>query len=307
MKFTRFDTNPIITPDMCSRMCEHDHGNINGPSLILAPDWLPERLGKYYLYFAHHQGTYIRLAYADDLRGPWQVYEPGTLQLEQTIFRGHIASPDVLIDEPNKRLIMYYHGCCNSHPDTPWGQVTCVATSTDGIRFTAYSDEALGHSYMRRFDWRGKHYAVTMPGQFGRSEDGFSNFEWLEPMIANELCWPYGHGGEARKARHFAVQLRGDTLRLFFSRTGDCPEHIMMADVALSDDWTQWKPTKPVSVVMPEHDWEGANCEQVPSVGGASHVPVYQLRDPGIFEEDGRTYLLYTTAGEAGIAIGELA
>jgi hypothetical protein len=34
--------------------------------------------------------------------------------------------------------------------------------------------------------------------------------------------------------------------------------------------------------------------------------PVNQLRDPAIFEEDGRIYLLYAIAGEQGIAIGEL-
>jgi hypothetical protein len=32
---------------------------------------------------------------------------------------------------------------------------------------------------------------------------------------------------------------------------------------------------------------------------------VRQLRDPAIFEEDGRRYLLYSVAGEQGIAIGE--
>jgi hypothetical protein len=33
---------------------------------------------------------------------------------------------------------------------------------------------------------------------------------------------------------------------------------------------------------------------------------VNQLRDPAIFEDDGRIYLLYAVAGEQGIAIGEL-
>jgi hypothetical protein len=31
-----------------------------------------------------------------------------------------------------------------------------------------------------------------------------------------------------------------------------------------------------------------------------------QLRDPAIFEEDGKIYLLYAIAAEQGIAIGEL-
>ena len=73
MKIHRLPTDPIITPAL------HDSlgGNINGPSLIRTPAWLPNALGRYYLYFAHHQGEFIRLAYADDLAGPWQVHAPG--------------------------------------------------------------------------------------------------------------------------------------------------------------------------------------------------------------------------------------
>ena len=31
-----------------------------------------------------------------------------------------------------------------------------------------------------------------------------------------------------------------------------------------------------------------------------------QLRDPAVYVEDGRTYLLYAVAGESGIAIAEV-
>jgi hypothetical protein len=33
---------------------------------------------------------------------------------------------------------------------------------------------------------------------------------------------------------------------------------------------------------------------------------VHELRDPAIYEEDGRLYLLYAAAGEQAIAIAEL-
>ncbi len=36
------------------------------------------------------------------------------------------------------------------------------------------------------------------------------------------------------------------------------------------------------------------------------HSPVRQMRDPGMYEEDGRTFLLYSIAGEAGIAAAEI-
>ena len=73
----RFKQNPIISTQMGHGIGE----NINGPSLIKVPTWLHNPLGKYYLYFAHHTGTFIRLAYADKLQGPWSIYEPGTLKL----------------------------------------------------------------------------------------------------------------------------------------------------------------------------------------------------------------------------------
>jgi hypothetical protein len=36
--------------------------NIQGPSMIRVPEWIDDRLGDYYLYFADHKGSYIRLA-----------------------------------------------------------------------------------------------------------------------------------------------------------------------------------------------------------------------------------------------------
>ena len=63
----RLKVNPIITPGM---LPSGDGDNINGPSMIKVPDWIQSPLGKYYLYFAHHQGKYIRLAYADHPEGP---------------------------------------------------------------------------------------------------------------------------------------------------------------------------------------------------------------------------------------------
>jgi hypothetical protein len=53
-------------------------------------------------------------------------------------------------------------------------------------------------------------------------------------------------------------------------------------------------------------DYEGVKLPLVPSANGPLMVPARQLRDPGIFEEDGKRYLLYGVAGEQGIAIAEL-
>ena len=52
----RFPQNPILTPASSPTIGE----NINGPSLIRVPAWVDRPLGRYYLYFSHHAGTFIR-------------------------------------------------------------------------------------------------------------------------------------------------------------------------------------------------------------------------------------------------------
>ena len=306
MQAQRLPNNPIISPDTAGYDFDALGENINGPSLIRVPDWLPNPLGKYYLYFAHHQGTHIRLAYADDLQGPWHIYAPGTLQLEQTHFVGHIASPDVHVDHDAKQIRMYFHGPVPKeerdnntyshvvHRDYEWppGQMTSVALSSDGINFEARS-EVITTFYLRAFEHGGWHYGIAMPFVCYRSPDGITNWE-VGPKYFDYTI------------RHTAVRKVGDTLQVFFSRREDAPEHIEMTTIDLTRDWYDWQPTEPVSILKPEMDWEGANEPLEVSKSGSVHRPMNQLRDPAIYEEDGRVYLLYSVAGEAGIAIAEL-
>ena len=124
-----------------------DGENINGPSLIRVPPWIQKPLGKYYLYFGHHGGKYSRLAYADDLGGPWSVHAGGVLTLKEAGFDNHIASPDVHVDEEKRRIVMYYHGYGTEHRGTGV-QPTRVALSNDGLRFESKKQD-LGESYPR--------------------------------------------------------------------------------------------------------------------------------------------------------------
>ena len=88
IKVQRLPQNPIISYESSTTLGT----KINGPSLIKVPDWIENPLGKYYLYFAHHDGKFIRLAYANSIRGPWIAHEPGTLRVENSpAFIGHIA------------------------------------------------------------------------------------------------------------------------------------------------------------------------------------------------------------------------
>jgi hypothetical protein len=321
VKITRLADKPIIGPDIHPSTGV----NIQGPSLIRVPDWVENPLGKYYLYFADHKGLYIRLAYADELTGPWQIHSPGSLKIEHSYFAPtpppisdellaeltaarsgvsglgspvshdlaleftlpHIASPDVHVDDENQVIIMYYHGL-----EGPAFQHSRVATSKDGIDFFA-REENLGRTYMRAFEHDGITYALAMPGQFYRSEDGFTNFEEGPLLFVSNM-------------RHSAVLVRGDYLYVFWTRVGDAPESIMLSTIELTSDWMDWEESTEVVLLKPEFEWEGANAPIEPSVRSTAYGQVNQLRDPALYVEDGVVYLLYAVAGESGIALARV-
>ncbi len=296
--------------------------NIQGPSLIRVPDWVQAPLGKYYLYFADHKGRYIRLAFANELTGPWQIHPPGSLQLEASHFLSepppisdehrqklevrdrsstvrrshdviteattpHIASPDVHINYETRQIVMYFHGL-----EDVARQVTRVALSDDGIQFSAMP-EVLGRTYFRVFHWRDVTYAMAMPGQFYRSSNGLTDFE-AGPLLFNP------------DMRHAAMLIRDDHLYVFWTQVGEAPERILLSTIDLTPDWTAWKESDPIEVLRPERDWEGANAPLEPSIRSTAYGQVNQLRDPAIFEENGNVFLLYAVGGESGIAIARV-
>src|SRR5262245_36697016 len=70
---TRLPQNALITVHSSPSLGD----NVNGPTVVRVPAGVPRPLGRYYLYFAHHMGGFIRLAYADSIAGPWKIYDPG--------------------------------------------------------------------------------------------------------------------------------------------------------------------------------------------------------------------------------------
>jgi hypothetical protein len=106
--------------------------------------------------------------------------------------------------------------------------------------------------------------------------------------------------------RHTALKLDAQRLLVFHTNVGDSPKRILLSSIDLRPDWWSWTASEPVVVLEPELPYEGGDLLRVPSVRGLSMEPVCQLRDPAIFCEGGRTYLLYTVAGERGIAIAEV-
>jgi hypothetical protein len=320
MRIQRFLDNPVIRPDM---LPGGDGDNINGPTLVRMPDWVGGRLGAYHLYFAHHNGTYIRLAYADQLEGPWRIHEPGTLRLEDAPgCEFHIASPDVHVDDERREIRMYFHGPARGISEWP-RQRSFVALSHDGIRFQA-SDERLGLPYLRAFQWDDAWYAMAQRGVLYRSRDGLHAFEqgpspfprlvprrMLDKQVRRAVHKMGVRNEWSRQrvipppSRHVAVHLSDSELSVYYSNIGDAPERILRSTISLGGTWDTWTTTAPTEALRPETVWEGASLPMHRSHEGAARAPEHAVRDPAVFVENGRTYLLYSVAGESGIAIAE--
>ena len=317
----RFAQNPLIT----TRTSPSLGDNVNGPAVIRVPSWVERPLGRYYMYFAHHMGAFLRLAYADRLEGPWKIHEPGVLPVDTTAFHRpqpdppenlenfytHVASPEVYVDDTRRRLVMWFHGWYTEGRRWPpgeaaardwarqngYGQYTQVAESFDGLRFEV-RPAVTRVSYLRVFARNNALLGMARLGQLLRSNDPISVFE-VGPNPFRDT--PY-----ANRVRHVAVTSRGDLLHVFFTAIGDDPERVMVSTVEMRGDWQSWRAADAVEVLRPEAAYECSDMPSAPSAAGDVKGPVNQLRDPAIFEEAGRTFLFYSICGEQGIAGAEL-
>lgn len=316
LKAERFTSNPIIHSGLSPRLGD----NINGPSVIRVPEWVNNPLGAYYLYFAHHMGRFIRLAYADRLEGPWTVHEPGVLDVEESLFvmedltevpevpggawaartgnqflYAHIASPDVHVDNEARIIRMYYHGLLASGD-----QQTRLATSRDGLAFEPLP-ALLGPPYFRVFphgDWI---YAISWAGVLQRTN------RWDGPFESGpELFTGPPLNNQDTTIRHAGLLCRDDRLDLFYSRIGDEPECILHTIIDLSDDWSNWQIHPPRIVLKPEISWEGADLPLTLSRVGAADGRERALRDPFIIVDENKIYLFYSGAGENAIGVALL-
>ena len=333
------DGNPIIEPSMFNNL--NDGENINGPSLIRIPDWIPanERANvsaQYYLYFAHHSGDYIRMAWASNIEGPYTLYNdfttPGdrgvldnnesNIFLDNDIYieENHLASPDVIVDDENQRIIMYFHSGSSYFVNNVEqnDQVTWVGTSPYGLEFyDGIESVQLGSSYFRVFEYGGELYALDNGSKINRALDAENPWDAPSGHDFTSSLWERNPNlvfqddipvpSSELRVRHTGARVVGDQLHVFYSRRGELQERIQLSTIDMTLDWTQWDPTyPPIEILTPNPGWEGGHREMANS-GTSAGVDVNQLRDPDIFEDtDGQLYLIYTGNGEEGIGIAKL-
>ncbi len=131
---------------------------------VIRTEHLDKPLGRYYLYYAPHNGPGgICLAYADRLEGPWQEYEANPIIRKDWpphYAVSHVSGPEAIWNEQERKLFLYYHGENN---------VTRLASGTNGIDFeyegapvtAGMFDRISEASYARVFRY-------TLPGRDNR-------------------------------------------------------------------------------------------------------------------------------------------
>ena len=272
--------------------------NLTGPSVMKVPQWVDEPLGAYYMYFANHIGKEIRLAFANDPLGPWEVYSKPVLELSE--LKGalrHVASPEAVIDWGSRQFYLFVH----SPIADSRGQKTFTTVSDDGSLFYQIGNgPTIDFPYVRVFHWDSQFWAV---GRHSRSYLLFSSDtpegEWL----------PQGSLPLGENVRHVGLKVFESTLLVAFSRVEESPESIYMVALDLTHfERNSVFGSAPVGcLVSAVYPFEGAALDPVASEPGPQKLMIANdVRDPDLFIDDGAVYLFYSVGGERGIAAGHI-
>lgn len=324
---------------------EHGYFNVCCPSVIEVPDWIQNRLGRYYLYFSHHKGSYIRMAYSDSPLGPWSLYEQGVFSLGDSGLPVSLAQ--VTADEsrlshtlrtlplPLARDILV---------STWWSKRVSAAerekrgisAAGTNIPHIASPEVIADHASSQLvLFYHGLDHHGRQSSRIATSSNGLE-FTGLEREVAGAYLRHFQYRGthyllgmsgalyrsdsvtgpyELRRSllfnpdmRHPGLWLADDRLYVFWSRLGDAPERILLSEIDLSEpDWRRWRATEPAEILRSEDEWEGARLPIHRSIRGELDIPSNELRDPFLLRDsDGAFYLYYVGGGEKGIGVARL-
>ena len=339
------DSNPIIFRNMFPSNRRSSQGdNINGPCMIRIPSWIPNNRransnARYYLYFGHHDGDYIRMAWSRNPDGPFTLYRANSSTGSRGVFdtnnttisldrgvqipRNHVASPNVHVDNDNRRIIMYFHsGEYRFEGRRINRQVSWVNTSDYGLDFRRRDTREVifSASYLNVFEWDRDLYGFHNDGGPVRARS--FNSPWAPTnnyYNGNDLpdLWNRRSGNlfqdalgvsrSTRRVRHTGTRVSGNNAQVFYSIRGDRPERIYVSNISLRSNWNNWRVNAPGNELLRAvGGWEGGQINIATSQGGAQDN-VNQLRDPYPFQDsDGSLYLLYSGQGEEGIGIAAM-
>ena len=191
---------------------------------------------------------------------------------------------------------MFFHGLL---PDGD--QQTRLALSENGRSFSA-APPLLGPSYLRVFQWRGRWYSTHLWGDVGM----FETLSTAPKIFPHRTLPPQITGAPNAKIRHGHICQVGEHVHFVFSRVGDTPECILHCPIAVSDDPQNWRFGPVTKLLNPDEPWEGFGKGPVKSAEGSARGWLPELRDPCLFYDEGRLWLLYSGGGERGIGVAEM-
>jgi hypothetical protein len=245
----------------------------------------------------------------------------------------HISSPSVFVDNVNERFIIMVHaenrnsranmGVNNSHVSYGLYSTNLLTQSAYTIHGGAGNDKPLEWQEYARFVPQSGHQhgtdACLIITGGGDLKLGLgSTTDWLDQNLvagwANTIDQnDYDETIEpALRQRHaHAYWLAEDVLKVYFSVTGDSPEHIRSVIVDLVDPATPstWRAREGSHVHerYPLLDWEGFGMGGIPSVGSAATSPEEQLRDPQVINVGSDRAMFCSVRGEYGVGVYRIA
>ena len=320
IRATRLPQNPLITVKSSSSLGD----NINNPTVIRVPSWIEHPLGRYYMYFAHHMGAHIRLAYADAVAGPWKVYEPGVLHVHDTAFYRpqpdppenlenfytHVASPEIYggRSQPSTRdvvpRVVDRRGRC--------GRSAKRAAQAMGAPTRLRAEHAVGRVAgrftFRRSGRRSRARATCASFAFDGSLYGMARLGLL--LRSTRSVRPLRGRPERRfgtepytgRVRHVAVVSGGlDALRVLHGdrRCARTDHGVHDRHERRLDDLEGVGPTE---LLRPGGAYECPRCRPRRRRRATSKARRGSSAIRRSFEENGRTFLFYSICGEQGIA-----
>ena len=275
--------------------------NINGPTVVEYRVPIFSNSKFYLMYFGHHKGKYIRVAWSFSPTGPFKRVPLARPLLIWNVFgerKGHVASPEV--QKFGSKTYLFSHS--PSRYFEPGKQITYMSRLWLGIFCSRAKPIALP-PYARFFSFNGSVHAITNGADVIKFDPDSLEVSSISvdksPLLVPDLM------DSVKRVRHAQIVESMGLALCFFTRVGDAPERILVSKLeSKSSDGAKF--SVPIELLRPTEDYEGTGQKIEPSKNGISRQSENALRDPFVAKFGNQHFLYYSTEGEKGIACAKL-
>jgi hypothetical protein len=281
--------------------------NFSGATVFLNPGYLDSSIyARYIMYFAHHSGTFIRIATSNNPFSGWAFPNLEILKIGKfNEFHDHIASPEVFLDHESKTLNLFFHSRINGSRE----QQTFLAKSKDGVKFEFTPMESFLPFYLRVSVHNGKVFGVTKGGNlFSHPGGNFSrDWKYLGNMDSpDSKLERLNYFNDVGNIRHAHIISYKENLLVFYTRLGEAPEQIYARLINFGSDNNLIEFSEQIEIMQPRLPFECQSAPLKESQPGPSEIFERAFRDPFVFMEKDVKLLFYSYGGESGIGVCEI-